>query len=179
MQRLLIAFCGLISLAAVAAAQTPWQEYVYANDGFAIMAPAEPLQEQLPIYVFGGTANAHVYSIAAGNGSEFVVYIFRRHPGDKRSQQQFHEHAQHGALDSVKGKLHGKSALVLGDYRGAELEFESQHPEMDKKNHHVRSRYYLVGRKVFHLMAVAPSGQPFPPETDRWFQSFRVVKTPE
>src|ERR1700731_1766306 len=68
MKRLVIALCGLIALGTTAVlAETPWQEYVYADDGFAISAPAEPSPEQFPVYVFGGTANAHVYSIAAGN----------------------------------------------------------------------------------------------------------------
>jgi hypothetical protein len=178
MNRLVVAFCGLIALGATAAlAETPWQEYVYADDGFAISAPAEPSQEQFPIYVVGGTANAHVYSIAASGDSEFMVYIFKRHPDDKRSEVQFHEHAQQGAVGAVKGKLHAKSELALGNYRGAEMEFESQHGEADRKNHHVRSRYYLVGRLVYHLMAVAPVGQPLPADTNRWFASFRLIKT--
>ena len=60
-------------------------------------------------------------------------------------------------------------------YQCAEFEFEAQHPELDTKTHQVRSRYYVVGRKMYHLLAIAPIGEPFPNDADRWLKSFRLT----
>jgi hypothetical protein len=166
----------LLALVTTAVAQTDsWKEYTYTSDGFAISAPAEPTRSSQPIYVSGGTADAHTYTSAAGSKTALMLFVYERHRSDRRSLQQIHAHAQEGALGSVNGKLRARSELTLGKYQGAELEFEAQHPDLDAKTHQVRSRYYVVGRKMYHLLAIAPIGEPFPTDADRWFKSFRLT----
>jgi hypothetical protein len=65
--------------------------------------------------------------------------------------------------------------LTLGKFAGVELEFEAQHPELDTRTHQVRSQYFVVGRKIFHLIAIAPMDAPFPDEAERWLKSFRLT----
>jgi hypothetical protein len=167
---------ALFVLVTTAVAQTGnWKEYVYTGDGFAITSPAEPARSSQPIYVVGGTADAHIYTSAANSNTALMLFVYERHSKDKRSLQQIHAQAQEGALGSVNGKLRARSDLALGKYQGAELEFEAQHPELDTKTHQVRSRYYVVGRKMYHLLAIAPIGEPFPTDADRWFKSFRLT----
>jgi len=167
---------ALFVLVTTAVAQTDnWKEYVYTGDGFAITSPAEPARSSQPIYVVGGTADAHMYTSAANSNTALMLFVYERHSNDKRSVQQIHAQAQEGALGSVNGKMRARSDLALGKYQGAELEFEAQHPEMDAKTHQVRSRYYVVGRKMYHLLAIAPIGEPFPTDADRWFKSFRLT----
>jgi hypothetical protein len=167
---------AVLALASMAAAQTDnWKEYVYIGDGFAVAAPSEPGRSSQPIYVPGGTADAHIYTSATGSNTALMLFVFERHSKDRRSTQQIHAQSQEGALGAVKGKLRTRSELTLGKYQGAELEFEAQHPDTDTKTHQVRSRYYVVGRKIYQLMAVAPIGEPFPADTERWFKSFRLT----
>jgi len=167
---------AVLVVAAASLAQTDgWQEYVYTGDGFAIAAPSEPARNAQPIYVTGGTADAHVYTSAAGSNAALMLFVFERHNNDRRSVQQIHAQAQDDALGPVKGKLRARTELALGKYRGAELEFEAQHPDLEMKTHQVRSRYYVVGRKIYHLLAIAPVGEPFPTDADRWFKSFRLT----
>lgn len=167
---------ALFVLVSAAVAQTDtWKEYVYTGDGFAIAAPAEPARNSQPIYVMGGTADAHIYTSAANSNTALMLFVYERHSKDKRSLQQIHAQAQEGALGSVNGKMRTRSELALGKYQGAEFEFEAQHPELDTKTHQVRSRYYVVGRKMYHLLAIAPIGEPFPTDADRWFKSFRLT----
>jgi hypothetical protein len=167
---------ALFVLVTTAVAQTDnWKEYVYTGDGFAIASPVEPARSSQPIYVTGGTADAHIYTGAAGSDTALMLFVYERHNSDKRSLQQIHAQAQEGALGSVNGKMRARSDLALGKYQGAELEFEAQHPELDTKTHQVRSRYYVVGRKIYHLLAIAPIAQPFPTDAERWFKSFRLT----
>jgi hypothetical protein len=171
-----LASLAVLSIVTAALAQTgSWKEYVYIGDGFAIAAPSEPGRNSQPIYVTGGTADAHIYSSAAGANTALMLFVYERHRTDRRSLQQIHAQVQEGALGSVNGKLRARSELALGKYQGAELEFDAQHPDLDTKTHQVRSRYYVVGRKIYHLLAVAPIGEPFPTDADRWFKSFRLT----
>jgi hypothetical protein len=175
--RLIVAGLGmLVALAMTAAAQTDsWKEYVYDDDGFGIWAPIEPEFAAQPIYVAGGTADAHVYTSVAAPDTALMLFVFQRDRADRRTAAQFREEAREGSLDAVKGKLRRRADVTLGKFAGVELEFEAQHPELDTHTHQVRSRYYLVGRKVFHLIAVAPIDAPFPADADRWFNSFRLT----
>src|SRR5262252_7888583 len=166
----------LIALASGASAQTDsWKEYVFNDDGFTISAPSEPELTSQPINVAGGTADAHVYKTAVGSNTALMLFVFRRDRADRRTAAQFHEQARQGSLDAVNGKLRRRSDLKLGKFAGVELEFEAQHPELDTRTHQVRSRYYIVGRKIFHLIAIAPISAPFPDDAERWFKSFRLT----
>ena len=177
MKRIVTALgCAMALSLATAAAQTDsWKEYVYDDDGFAMSAPAEPTVTTQPIYVVGGTADAHIYTIADGPDTAFMLFIFERHRSDRRSASQLRQQARQWALDSVNGKLRKQSDVELGKFRGTELEFEAQHPDLDAKTHQVRSRYYTVGRKIYHLIAIAPLDQPFPADADQWFKGFRLI----
>jgi hypothetical protein len=167
---------SVVVAVAMAAAQTDtWKEYEYPDDGFAMSAPSEPVVTSQPIYVAGGTADAHVYTIAAWQDTALMLFIFQRDRADRRTMAQFHEQAREGSLGVVNGKLRKRSDLTLGKFAGVELEFEAQHPELDTHTHQVRSRYFVVGRKIFHLIAIAPLGADFPNDTDRWFKSFRLT----
>jgi hypothetical protein len=161
---------------AAAAAQTDnWKEYVYRDDGFAMSAPSEPEVTSQPIYVAGGTADAHVYTIAAWPDIALMLFVFQRDRADRRTTAQFHEQARDGSLGAVNGKLRKRSDVTLGKFVGVELEFEAQHPDLDTHTHQVRSRYFVVGRKIFHLIAIAQLDGPFPEDADRWFKSFRLA----
>ena len=158
-----------------AAQADTWKEYVFDDDGFAVSAPSQPELTSQPIYVASGTADAHVYTTAAGSDTALMLFVFQRDRADRRTTAQFHEQARQGSLDPVNGKLRRRSDLKLGKFAGIELEFEAQHPELDTRTHQVRSRYYMVGHKIFHLIAIAPIGAPFPDDAERWFKSFRLT----
>jgi hypothetical protein len=177
MRRLILAIGAVSGSAAIAAAQDKaWKEYVYPEDNFAISAPAQPRVEKQTIRVVGGTSLAHIYSVSAGEHGAFMVFVYRRHRSDRRSEKEVEEQARAGALRSVSGKLTAQSEAALGIYRGSQIDLESQHPEVSRKNHRIRNRFYVVGRRLYQLMAISPAGEALPAETDRWFKSFRLVR---
>jgi hypothetical protein len=157
------------------AQERTWKEYVYPDDHFAISAPEEPKRDSQRIRVVGGTSTAHIYSIAADEHGAFMVFVYLRHRSDRRPERDVRQEAGSGALRSVKGKLLAEAELALGRYRGAELDVEEP-GEAAGKGHRIRNRYYIVGRRVYQLMVIAPAGERFPAETERWFKSFRLVR---
>jgi hypothetical protein len=177
MRKLIVATGMLVGWAVAAAAQdAAWKEYVYPEDDFAVSAPAEPKLEKQTIRVVGGTSSAHIYSVSAGERGAFMMFVYLRHRTDRRSEKEVQEQARAGALRSVNGKMTAQSELALGIYRGSQLELESQHPEIARKNHRIRNRFYVVGRRLYQLMALSPAGEALPADTDRWFKSFRLVR---
>jgi hypothetical protein len=176
MRRVVVTICLLLGWPlAVAAQERAWKEYIYPDDQFAISAPEEPRRETQRIRVVGGTSTAHIYSIAADEHGAFMIFVYLRHRSDRRPERDVREQAGSGALRSVKGKLLAEAELALGRYRGAEIDLEEP-AEAERKGHRIRNRYYIVGRRVYQLMVIAPAGERFPAETERWFKSFRLVR---
>ena len=48
--------------------------------------------------------------------------------------------------------------------------------EIEGSSEHYRTRYYLVNGKFFALQSFAPPGEPFVADTDRIFDSLRLLK---
>jgi hypothetical protein len=110
---------AVLVVAAASLAQTDgWKEYVYTGDGFAIAAPSEPARNAQPIYVTGGTADAHVYTSAAGSNAALMLFVFERHNNDRRSVQQIHANAQDDALGPVKGNCAPGQSCRSGNIEG-------------------------------------------------------------
>jgi hypothetical protein len=175
--RSIVVMCVLLGLPLAAAAQErTWKEYVYADDHFAISAPTEPKRETQRIRVVGGSSTAHIYSVTPDEQGALMVFVYLRNRSDRRSDREVRDDAGAGAVQSVKGKLTAKSEVVLGRYRGSLIELEAQNPEIARKGHRIRNQYYVVGRRLYQIMAIAPAGDTFPAGSERWFKSFRLIR---
>jgi hypothetical protein len=177
MNRLIFGFlCSIYFNFAPAYAQSSdWQEYVYAKDGFTIMAPSKPNFEIQKEKVKRRTLEVHIYSVPARERKVFMLLLLNRDTVDRNTDQEILDRTREAALRVGNGKVISQSAVNLGSYSGLEVELESQYTDAGKKNLHTRNRYFLVGRRLYHLMSVAPAGEPLSPDTDRWFQSFHLM----
>jgi hypothetical protein len=148
-----------------------WKEYVYTSDGFAVSAPTPPKVESRTANSPGGEVEVHSYSFSLGRDSGFMVMTNDLNPTDRRTPQQILTDGKHGAVAAVNGKLVSEMPKTLGKYPGIQL-------EIDASRYRIQSQQYVVGRKLYQLLIAAPMGQPMPPESDRLFQSFRLVSSP-
>lgn len=145
---------------------TEWKEYVYAEDGFAVSSPLEPRIVKRTMNPVAGEVEAHFYFIPLQN-SQMVVMYAPLHPNDKRTPEQALSDAKKGI--SLSGAtLISEKTISLGKYPGVELESE------DPQNRQ-RGRFYAVERKMYTLAVSWPKDKPFPAESQRWYDSFRVV----
>ncbi len=147
-----------------------WKEYAYPQDGFSVSAPVTPKMEREKAQsAAGGNVELHYYGITLAGDSGFMVVVSPVLPNDQRSPQQILAEAKTGAVESVNGKLISETAVSLGGNPGIQIEFEAG-------DHHSRNRYYVVGKKLYQLAALAPQGKPIPADTDKFFGSFQLVK---
>ena len=166
----------LFGSATVAGQSGDWKEYIYVQDGFAILAPDKVNFERQTFASDQGNVETHIYSITAGEENVFALLLFIRPSKDRRSAQQVLDQARESAVgEGNNGRLVSQKAVALGSYPGLELELEYRYPESGAKNHHSRNRYFVVGNRLYRLMSIAPAGLPLSAETDRWFKSFRLV----
>ncbi len=172
MKTRLAGFICLITFlcAAFAVQGNGWKEYAYPQDGFSISAPATPkIEREKAQAAIGGNVELHYYGITLADNSGFMVVVSPLLPNDDRNPQQVLEDAKKGAIDSVNGKLVSESQTSMENNPGFQIEFEAA-------NQHSRNRYFVVGRRLYQLAALAPSDKPIPADADRFFSSFRLIK---
>lgn len=168
MNRLLAA--SLVSVALVvwaistsSAESTGWKEYIDADGGFAVSFPEQP-----DIKSEGTSRVASVGRDFHGLGVE----VLDRSATDNRSAQQYlTDWVRY--LSTKSGmvlKIVSETPISLGNYPGIEMEATSTYflPALH------RVRLYVVGRKAYRIYSYTLDGS-FDPETDRFFQSFRLV----
>ena len=142
-----------------------WREYKYPDEGYAISAPAKPItaptSEEDP--------DARGYTINYGNRT---VVMFGTSPyamwTDISSPAEKLQRIEEMTVKGTSSNLVSKKELSLGGNPGIELEVESL-------GSHSRSRWYFVGGKVLMLYSTAATDAPLAPDTDRIFDSLRLL----
>jgi hypothetical protein len=143
-----------------------WKEYVYADDGFAILAPSQPILQKQIMKPVAGEVEAHIYVVPWKSAQRMLMYA-PLHPNDKRTAQEALKATRDG-IDLSGAKLVYEKKISLGDYPGIELESEDAQV-------HQRGRFYVADRKVYSLVVAAPKDIPFPAAMNRWYESFRLL----
>jgi len=167
------AFCAFLMIAAFSQS-SQWQEYVYAEDGFAISAPskpglivfdpkkdvAEPYKRSIP----KTATTKHMYAVALGLDSGLTVTYWLLSPEDKRTPEQVLADEKKLFNDIISEK-----PVALGKFPGIEIEGEFD-------GRHIKRRTYLVGRKLYALAGLSTrANKALPDELQRWYDSFRLV----
>ncbi len=164
-----IAYCGAAADAQNSAAKgAAWKDYSYLDDAFVIAAPTEPKVSRELLRVFGGSTNAHIYTVKGGEQGAFIVVVEDRQSSDQRSDQDVLEQARLGVLATAHAIVTVQQNRTLDDHRGAQKAVDS-----GGARKRVRDRFFVVGRRLYQIMAIGPSGDPLPADADRWFASFR------
>jgi len=156
--------------AAALADSCEWKEYVYADDLFAISTPFPPTAEESTVKTKFGLIVARHYSVSVGGDSGLMLTASEQHPDDHRTPPQIFSEATQRSLAGIGAKLVSEAPVSLEGNAGVQVEFESP-------KYRGRIRYFVMGRRFYQLMSVAPIGKQFAPETDRFFDSFRLISS--
>lgn len=142
-----------------------WDEYKYRDVGFAISSPFLPI----PAPPSPEQPNTKAYGIRYDNHREVLftagpLDMFENLP-DKEKLQRMKDLT----LEGTVSKLVSEKEISLDGNPGIDLEIENA-------NFHQRERYYIVNGKVFAMVSSAPAGVPLVSDTDRIFDSLRLLK---
>jgi hypothetical protein len=145
-----------------------WKEYVYADGLFAISTPFPPTTEERTVKTKFGPIVARYYSVSLGGDSGLMLTASELHPDDHRTPPQVFNEAKQRSLAGIGARLISEVPVSVEGNAGVQVEFESP-------KYRGRIRYFVVGRRFYQLMSVAPTGNEVPPETVRFFGSFRLI----
>jgi hypothetical protein len=146
-----------------------WKEYGYANDGFALSAPSQPVLEKKPVDTAVGQVQEHLYKIRLGDDTGIMLNVIDYGNRSKLSPEVLQK-LKDSAITTVKGKILSEKNISLDNNPGIEFEL------MGSEGYHSRSRYYIIGNKLIALASYAGEGKPLPPDTTRMLDSLRLLK---
>lgn len=151
--------------------QSGWKEYSYANDGFAVSAPAEPAFAKQDKPTAAGNVETHNYTIELGNNSGVMISSAQFQGQTTESSKMLLQRARDGALNAVNGKLVSEQEITLQGFPGLEFQFAND-------AFHARVRMYLLKTRLVTSMAIAPKGSDLPANADKVLSSLKLLPPP-
>jgi hypothetical protein len=142
-----------------------WKEYEYPADGYAVSTPSKPI----PLPPSEEDPDHKGYRISY---DDRTTVLFGASPyamwGDLSPKAKL-DRIEEMQVKGTSGKLVSEKEISLGGNPGIELEVEFH-------DSHMRSRWYVVNGKVLYLYSVAPTDAPLAGDTDRIFNSLRLLR---
>lgn len=166
-----IVACATCSALAAPVTAVDWMEYVFGNDGFAISTPDPPSAVPANIHSAYGDVEAHFYNMVVSDDASFIVVVTARHPDDQRTPAQVLSDIQKHGIEGLKGEVLSQKPIMIENHPGVQIEFQSD-------QFHGRIRYFVAGRKSYQLVSLAKIGTPISGDTERFYDSFRLVNEP-
>jgi hypothetical protein len=152
-----------------------WKEFLYPEDGFAILAPDAPNRHKSAqvsegtAYVFSLTDHSAALTVANfsnGCSAAFTQYL----TSVRTSMKQLKE----GTLDASKTGFRPDPSsvkeLTVGGYPASEYQ-----QEVLKTGQMDYERWLCVGKRLYILVASWPRGLPRPADVNRMADSFRLL----
>lgn len=156
----------LISPVVLSAQSPALKPYVYAEDGFVISAPSEPVLEKKPQDTAKGRVENHSYTVEMANDVAFVLFVTDFKGATGLSLQG----GRDGFLGSMKARLLTEKAITLAGSPGIGFDYESA-------TSHGHAQMFVVRGVMVQLLSVAPLNLPLPGVIDSMFRSFRFLES--
>jgi hypothetical protein len=160
-----------------AASGAAWQEFTSEEGGFAVLMPSEPVEQTQPASTPDSTEN-HMFMARHGETAAFGV-AYTDLPEDLASvepeaMQGILDMGRDGALASMGGTLLAEEVISLEGFPGRHIEFELPEERFPGGGQGVL-RVYLVGSRVYQVLALAVRDYLVAEDVDRFLSSFRLL----
>jgi hypothetical protein len=116
-----------------------------------------------------GHPDARSYGLNYGNRTMIVIGAGKLDMFEELPDKEKLHRLKDLLVRGTSSKLVSEREISLDGNPGIEFEIEAYAD-------HSRSRYYIVNGKFLALQSYAPAGAPFAVDTDRVFDSFRLLK---
>jgi hypothetical protein len=143
-----------------------WHEYVNADGKFRVLVPGTPTRDVWALPGRGKAGKKAVSFTADAPDAKYgVAYADFDQPGDVDKFVQ----RQPGELASRGGKLLGEKDVAAGPHKGKEFLVEVP----GQGTAHIR--FYVVGRRLYKVMAHGADRPPPPADVARFLDSFQIT----
>ena len=169
MNKYLIGFVFFAVLSTTAHAQDAWKEYVYKETQMAFSMPADPVASTQSVDTADGKIMIHQYLLEKGSYALMVMVNLYPDKILQTPSDKLLAAGRDGAVSTIKGKVTSEKKITIDGNPGIEFQYESS-------KWFGTYRIYLVGACLYQVASMNSVGTPRFPDTDRFQNSFRLVK---
>lgn len=160
-----------VFLSVTALSQVAWRQYSYPEDNFVLSSPSQPALAKQTTQTALGPMENRTYLVQLGTNIGFMISASDFKQGKPVSVKAVLESAKKGAADNSKSTISKERDVIVDGNTGVEFVLENQ-------AFHSLVRCFFVDGKLLTIMAIAPADKAIPPEADRLFAGFHLVKKP-
>jgi hypothetical protein len=152
-----------------------WEEFTYDDAGFRVALPATPVEEMVPANPDLGMGESGAILLDTNGNTVGYAAFYRDYPdlATLESSEAIatflddfrDDFIANGVLD---GQLLQEREIMLDSYPGREMEIIGAEGFL-------KTRVYLVGDRLYMLVAVSMTEEAYPETGDRFLDSFELV----
>ena len=175
MKRLMCAITAVLMIGVMACdSSKKWEPYKSDDGWFSAEFPGRPSVRQMPLSYGTGTIKIHMFMTEERNGAYAVGYFdFPEVGADVNLEsQEFIESMAKGSFNEMGGGAFTKKKIDFEGYPGLEAEGEIRKGSTKGM---ARLRYYVVEKRIYILEVVGFESFVNSGNTDRFFNSFRLI----
>ncbi|MBX6314389.1 MAG: hypothetical protein IRY99_15970 [Isosphaeraceae bacterium] len=152
--------------------RSAWKEFTPQDGIFAVRLPGEPTEKKQTLESNLGPLENVQYLASSGRVAYMVTSV--AYPVAPPRAKALLDGTRDGVVKVAQGRLLLEKPITLGRHPGRELTIEvplGDHPKAGLQH----CRIFLVGRRVYELIAVTPKEMPATEEIEAFFRSFRLL----
>jgi hypothetical protein len=169
MKKYLMGFLFFAVLSSTVHAQDAWKEFVYTDKQMAFSMPTNPAESSQSSDTAIGKITIYEYQL--DKGSYALTVMMNDYPDTilQVSPDKLLAAGRDGGMKNINGKVTSEKKITIDGNPGLEFQFESS-------TIFGKYRIYLVGTRLYQISSVSSVGSTLFPDTDRFLNSFRLVK---
>ena len=162
------------AIAFAAQDSSDWINYTSPAGHYSVLVPSQPkLMNQEGTTSTGGKVPQYVAIVEDSSATYLIAYF------DYTSASSFSfDKARDGMLANVKGTLVSEKSISLGRYPGRDVKISGSNGGVEFLAH---VKFYDVNKRVYIIQFIVSKANDTPeaaPKATKFFDSFKVVKTP-
>jgi hypothetical protein len=161
-------FAAALAFSQAPAANLGWQEYSYADDGFALKSPAHLSFQKLQQPTASGDIEMRQYSVDLTKDSGVLMSVSDFLNTNNLTSKEALEDGVTGSIQATKAKKTSEKEIELQQVPGIEY-------EADTASYHMLGRYYWQNGRLFAMLAISPLGAPISADALRVMNSLRFI----
>jgi uncharacterized protein YkwD len=148
-----------------------WQEYTSKDGGFTVLMPGSPTPQAKSSPGIHNATNFQEVSLPLGSSTYSVHYYDLPHR--PINEYLVCTNSMHRLIGEKSGKLSHELPTASGNFQGKEFVIE-----LPSSNQMVARRVYVANARIYWVTAQFPKTDGFPPEVQRFFDSFKITQAP-
>ncbi len=151
-----------------------WKKFSSSEGRFSIWFPGAPVETNQFITNSIMAVEEHLFYVNADIQNAYVVAYYDNHKFEEFKKtgraQEFLDKSESIVVAEANGHILSEQKTPFGGYPAREFEYKAG----GKANYSVKVKYVMIGQRVYSLMAVFMTGNPYLGDRATFFNSFKL-----